>query len=225
MGIAIAIDGPAGAGKSSVAKLVAKALGYIYIDTGAMYRAVTLGCMREGFDPSIEIEKTAALLPSLKVELTPDDRVFLNGEDVSSAIRTEEVSRLTSPTSAIPEVRTYLIQKQREMAESADIVMDGRDIGSNVLPDAQVKIFMTASPEVRAKRRYLENLMAGISVPLPQILEDIKARDYNDSHRALNPLVVAEDAVYLDTSDMSIDRNVEAILDIIREKTGVIPSV
>ena len=225
MGIAIAIDGPAGAGKSSVAKLVAKALGYIYIDTGAMYRAVTLGCMRKGFDPSVEIEKTAALLPSLKVELTPDDRVFLNGEDVSSAIRTEEVSRLTSPTSAIPEVRTYLVQKQREMAESADIVMDGRDIGSNVLPDAQVKIFMTASPEVRAKRRYLENLMTGISVPLPQILEDIKARDYNDSHRILNPLVVAKDAVYLDTSDMSIDRNVEAILDIIREKTGVTPSV
>lgn len=225
MGIAIAIDGPAGAGKSTVAKAVAKALNYIYIDTGAMYRAVTLGCMRAGFNPAEETDRTVDLLPTLHVVLTPDARVLLNGEDVTRAIRTEECSRLTSPTSAIPEVRLYLVAQQRRMALEGDTVMDGRDIGSNVLPDAQVKIFMTATPEVRAKRRYLENLAVGITTPIDIILEEIRQRDYNDSHRALNPLTVAEDAVVLDTSEMTVEENVQAILKIVEDKTGVKPSV
>lgn len=223
MAVAIAIDGPAGAGKSTIAKMVAKRLGFVYVDTGAMYRAVTLGCMKRGFDPSVEKDKTIALLPELNVELTTDGKVLLNGEDVSKEIRTSECSRLTSPTSAIPEVRKYLVAQQRKMAESADVVMDGRDIGTNVLPDAQVKIFMIASPEVRARRRYLEDKEKGVDADEEKILEEIRQRDYNDSHRAVNPLKQAEDAVYLDNSEMEAEESVNFILKLLEERTGVRP--
>lgn len=221
MAFAIAIDGPAGAGKSTIAKRVAKALGFVYVDTGAMYRAITLGCMRQGFDPAREVEKTIAALPSLHVDLTSQGQVLLNGEDVSKAIRTEECSRLTSPTSAIPQVRTYLVAQQRQMAASADVVMDGRDIGTNVLPGAQVKIFMVASPQTRAHRRYLEEVARGEKADENQILQDIIQRDYNDSHRPTDPLKQAEDAILLDTSDLDVDQVVAKVLEAVAPKLEV----
>lgn len=219
MTIRIAIDGPAGAGKSTIAKKVAKELGYTYVDTGAMYRAITLGCMRLGFDPAVERGKTIASLPSLSVDLEAD-KVFLNGEDVSEDIRTPEVSRLTSPTSAIPEVRTHLVKLQRQMGEKQNVVMDGRDIGTNVFPDAQVKIFMVADPKVRAKRRYEELLKAGKEADEEEILKEIIQRDYNDSHRAIDPLRPASDAIALDTSDLNIPQVVEEVLKIVATKLG-----
>lgn len=220
MNIAIAIDGPAGAGKSTVAKKVAARLGFTYIDTGAMYRTVTLGCVKKGFDPVQEKEKTIAALPEFKIDLNGSS-VYLNGEDVSKAIRTEEISKLTSPVSAIPEVRRYLVKAQREMALSKSVVMDGRDIGTNVLPDAQVKVFMTAKAEVRAERRCLQLIKLGKPADKEAIQKEIEQRDYNDSHRAVNPLKPADDAVLLDTSDIDIMQTVEAILKIVAEKTGV----
>ncbi len=221
MNITVAIDGPAGAGKSTVAKRLARSLGLVYVDTGSMYRALTLGCVKKGFDPSSEVERTASLAPTFDIKLTPDGKVFLDGQDVSKEIRTPEISRLTSPVSAIPAVRKTLVAMQRKMAESQGVVMDGRDIGTNVLPYASVKIFMIASPEVRAHRRYLEDVAKGIAADEKQILSEINRRDYNDTHRAIDPLKAAADAVVLDTSNLDIDQVVASILRIVEEKVGV----
>ena len=215
----VAIDGPAGAGKSVVAKAAAKDLGFIYVDTGAMYRAIGLYVLRQGKKPS-SAEDVVPLLPEIREELRfldGEQHIFLNGEDVSALIRTEEVSMAASDVSAIPEVRAFLLQCQRELAEENDVIMDGRDIGTVVLPDAEVKIFMTAKPEIRARRRFLQLKEKGIEADLNDVLEELRQRDYNDSHRAAAPLRQAEDAVYLDNSDFTLQEDIDNMKRIILE--------
>ncbi|MBQ8954319.1 MAG: (d)CMP kinase [Clostridia bacterium] len=219
---AVAIDGPAGAGKSTVAKRVAQALNAIYLDTGAMYRAVGLYMLRHEIplDDAAGIAKSA---PDAKVDVRYVDgaqRVFLCGEDVSEAIRENPVSAAASAVSAVPQVRTLLVARQREIAAGTSVVMDGRDIGTKVLPDAPVKVFLTAAAEVRAQRRFLELQKKGQPVPYEQLLAEIKQRDFNDSTRAASPMVQAADAVLLDSSDMTIDQVVQAIVALARERTG-----
>lgn len=219
MAINIAIDGPAGAGKSSTAKLIAKKLGYIYVDTGALYRTVGLYSIRKGIDTK-DAEKVIATLPDVKVELKFVDgsqHVFLNGEDVSDAIRTPEASMGASNVSAIPKVREFLFDLQRSIAAENDCIMDGRDIGTVVLPNADVKIFLTTSVEERAKRRYKEMLEKGETADYDDILEDIKKRDWQDSHREVAPLKQAEDAIYVDNGGYNLESGTEYLLSIIRE--------
>ena len=216
--INIAIDGPAGAGKSTVAKAVAKKLGFIYVDTGALYRSIGVNALRH----SVATDDSAAvvaLLPETNVELKYIDgnqRVFLNGEDVSEEIRLPEASMAASNVSAIPEVRAFLLDLQRDMAKKNNVVMDGRDIGTVILPDAQYKFFLTATAEVRAERRYKELQEKGITVDFNELLEEIKQRDYNDSHRATAPLKQADDAVYVDSSDLTLEESISAIADRIK---------
>lgn len=217
--LAVAIDGPAGAGKSTIAKILAKRLKAVYVDTGAMYRAVTVYALQKGFDP-LDEKRLAEELSNIHIRLDGEDRVFLNGKDISSDIRSSEVSRLTSPLSAFPAVRAFLVEKQREMSASSPVVMDGRDIGTNVLPDAPVKIFLVASPECRAARRYRELLQRGEKPELGEILQDIRERDARDSSRALNPMVKADDAVEVDTSKMSVEEVVQTLLRIVEQKRG-----
>ena len=219
--IAVAIDGPAGAGKSTLARAAAKRLSYIYVDTGALYRSIALNAVRNNVEISNsgEIEK---MLEKTKIELkfiNDEQRVFLNGEDVSDKIRTSEISMAASSISALPSVRSFLLELQRELARKNNVIMDGRDIGTVVLPNAQVKIFLTASPECRAKRRYDEYIAKGKQENYEEILESIKQRDYNDSHRAIAPLKAADDAVLVDTSDDTPQQSVERIVKIIEEKT------
>ena len=219
---AVAIDGPAGAGKSTVAKKVAQALNAVYLDTGAMYRAVGLYMLRHGvaLDDAQGIARHA---PDAKVDVRYVDgaqRVFLCGEDVSEAIRENPVSAAASAVSAVPAVRALLVARQREIAAGTSVVMDGRDIGTKVLPDAPVKVFLTAAAEVRARRRFLELQQKGQPVPYEQLLSEIKQRDFNDAHRAASPMAQAEDAALLDSSDMSVDQVVAAIVAMAREKTG-----
>lgn len=220
MPIAVALDGPAGAGKSSIAKKAAKALDYIYIDTGALYRTIGLAASRNSVEPipSPEVEE---LLSKIKVDLTFNDRgeqiVLLDNEDVSGFIRTPEASMMASKISAIPSVRAYLLDLQRSMAKSHNVIMDGRDIGTVVLPDAQVKIFLTASPEIRAKRRYKELVEKGMDVNYDDILNDVIARDYNDTHRETAPLKPAEGCIIVDTSDIDFEQSVEKIISVIKE--------
>lgn len=212
--INIAIDGPSGAGKSSVAKAVAKKLTYIYVDTGAMYRAIGVNALRHNIDPA-DAEKVTALLRDTKLEIRYIDgtqRVFLNGDDVSEEIRLPEASMAASNVSAIPEVRNFLLDLQRNMAKSNHVVMDGRDIGTVILPQSDYKFFLTASAEVRAERRFKELLAKGLSVVYEDILADIIKRDYNDTHRDTAPLRQADDAVLIDSSNMSFDETVAAIL-------------
>lgn len=219
MAVNIAIDGPAGAGKSSTAKLVAKKLGYIYVDTGALYRTVGLYSIRKGIDTK-DAEKVIATLPDVKVELKFVDgaqHVFLNGEDVSEAIRTPEASMGASNVSAIPKVREFLFDLQRKIAAENDCIMDGRDIGTVVLPNADVKIFLTTSVEERANRRYKEMLEKGEEADYNDILEDIKKRDYQDSHREIAPLKQAEDAIYVDNGGYNLEDGAEDLLRIIKE--------
>lgn len=220
MSIAIAIDGPAGAGKSTIAKTAAKELGFIYVDTGALYRAIGLFCSRRGVDTE-NADAVVSLLKDLTVELSFNDDneqiVLLNGENVSSLIRTPEVSMYASNVSKIPKVRAFLLDLQRNMAHTQNIIMDGRDIGTVVLPDAKVKIFLTASPEIRAKRRYVEFVEKGMTVNYDDVLNEVITRDYNDSHREIAPLKPAEDSVTLDTSDLDLEQSVQAILSIIKE--------
>ena len=219
MAVNIAIDGPAGAGKSSTAKLVAKKLGYIYVDTGALYRTVGLYSIRKGIDTK-DAEKVIATLPDVKVELKFVDgaqHVFLNGEDVSEAIRTPEASMGASNVSAIPKVREFLFDLQRKIAAENDCIMDGRDIGTVVLPNADVKIFLTTSVEERANRRYKEMLEKGEEVDYNDILEDIKKRDYQDSHREIAPLKQADDAIYVDNGGYNLEDGAEDLLRIIKE--------
>lgn len=222
MAINVAIDGPAGAGKSSVAKLVSKKLGYIYVDTGALYRTVGLYSIRNGVDTK-NPEAVAATLPNIKVELKfVDDtqHVFLNGEDVSEAIRTPEASMGASDVSAIPAVRAFLFDLQRDIAKNNNCIMDGRDIGTVVLPNAQVKVFLTASPESRADRRYKELIEKGEKVEYKDVLDDINKRDYQDSHREIAPLKQAEDAIFFDNSGCNLEQGAEKLLEIIKEKVG-----
>ena len=219
--IAIAIDGPAAAGKSTVAKLIAKKLGFTYIDTGAMYRAVTLYCLERNVDCQND-EEVNKLINEIKIELYPDNRVSLNGKDVTKEIRSTQVAQNVSYIAANKEVRLYLVDQQRLLAENASVVMDGRDIGTYVLPNADVKIFQIASVETRAERRYLENVEKGIACTIEEISEQIKMRDRIDSGRSFAPLSKADDAVSLDTSDLTIEEVVNAILKIINEKVGEI---
>lgn len=219
MAVNIAIDGPAGAGKSSTAKLVAKKLGYIYVDTGALYRTVGLYSIRKGIDTK-NAEKVIATLPDVKVELKFVDgaqHVFLNGEDVSEAIRTPEASMGASNVSAIPKVREFLFDLQRKIAAENDCIMDGRDIGTVVLPNADVKIFLTTSVEERANRRYKEMIEKGEEADYNDILEDIKKRDYQDSHREIAPLKQADDAIYVDNAGQSLEYGADYLLNIIKE--------
>jgi len=216
----IAIDGPAGAGKSSVAKAAAKELGAIYLDTGAMYRAVGLYMLRNGVDPK-DSETVAARAHEAKVDIRYVDgsqHVYLLGEDVSEAIREHEVSAAASGVSAVPLVREILVARPQEIAKEQPVVMDGRDIGTKVLPDATLKIFLTASAEERARRRFRELEAKGKPVPYEQLLAEINQRDWDDSHRAASPLVQAEDAILLDTSSMTQEEATGAILSLMKER-------
>ncbi len=218
--ISIAIDGPAGAGKSTVARAAAQQLGYIYVDTGALYRSIGLYATAHEV-PADSEERVSALLPDIKLELgyqNGEQRVFLNGYDVSEQIRTPEMSMAASKVSAIPEVRQFLFALQKNMAKEHNVVMDGRDIGTVVLPEAQVKIFLTATPEERAKRRHRELVEKGMEVSYESLLEEVKQRDYNDSHRAIAPLKQAEDAILLDTTHLTLEQSIEALLKIVKEK-------
>lgn len=220
MAFNVAIDGPAGAGKSSAAKLAAKRLGFIYVDTGALYRAVGLYSIRRGLDTR-DAESVVNTLGSISIELKYIEgaqRVFLNGEDVSEAIRTPEASMGASNVSAIPEVRSFLFDLQRGIAARNDCIMDGRDIGTVVLPDAEVKIFLTASPEDRADRRLKELINKGETVDRKTVLDDINKRDYQDTHRKTSPLVCAEDAVYLDNGSLDLEQTANRIIEIVKEK-------
>ncbi|MCI7334934.1 MAG: (d)CMP kinase [Oscillospiraceae bacterium] len=218
--INIAIDGPAGAGKSTISKAAAKELGFIYIDTGALYRTVGLNAMRRGADLESDESIASTLTNDLSLELRfvdGEQRMFLNGEDVSLAIRTPEASMAASRVSAVPAVREYLFDLQKKLAKENNCVMDGRDIGTVVLPDAKVKIFLTASPESRAKRRYDELIQKGMDVKYEDVLKDMKQRDYNDSHRAVAPLKPAADAILLDTSGFELEKSVALIIKTIKE--------
>ena len=220
MSVAIALDGPAGAGKSSIAKRAAKALDFIYVDTGALYRTIGLAATRKGVEPkpSLEVEK---LLSEITVDLTFNDKgeqvVLLDGEDVSGLIRTPEASMMASKISAVPSVRAYLLDLQRNMAKSHNVIMDGRDIGTVVLPDANVKIFLTASPEARAQRRFKELCEKGMDVTYEDILNEVITRDYNDSHRETAPLKPAEGCVMVDTTELDFEQSVEKIISLIKE--------
>ena len=216
----IAIDGPAGAGKSTIAKMVASKLGFIYVDTGAMYRAMALYFLRKGIG-SGEEEAIEKACKDIEVLIRYEDnvqQVFLNGENVSGLIRTEEVSNMTSATSVHKPVRQKLLELQRQLAATADVIMDGRDIGTCVLPHAQTKIYLTASSHVRALRRYKELTEKGEMCNLEEIEQDIRERDYRDMHREIAPLKQAEDAVYLDSSQMTIPQVVDAIIEAASER-------
>lgn len=217
--VSIAIDGPAAAGKSTVAKIVAKKLGYVYIDTGAMYRAFTYAVIKAGLDPKNE-EQACSLVGKVTIELTEDGCVLCNGEDVSKPIRGNEVSSNVSYIASYKTIRLELIKLQRELASHQNVVMDGRDIGSYVLPDAQVKVFQVASVETRAKRRYDENLAKGIQTSLEEVAENVRQRDYIDSHRDFDPLVKDKDAIELDTSNLNIEESAAAVLEIVAKKLG-----
>lgn len=217
---AIAIDGPAGAGKSTISRRVAKELGYIYVDTGALYRSIGLYALKQGKDTK-DTKSVCALLPEIRVSLTfaeGEQRVILCGEDVSSQIRTPEVSMAASNVSAIPAVRDYLFDLQQNMAKENNVVMDGRDIGTVVLPNARVKIFLTASAEERARRRYKEMLEKGENADYDEVLKDIKQRDYQDSHREIAPLVPAKDSILVDTTEDDLEQAVQKMLLVIKER-------
>lgn len=216
----VAIDGPAGAGKSSIAKAAAKKLGFIYVDTGALYRTVGYAAMRDKVDIGND-DDLQCLLSSIKIELEFKDGtqiVLLNGMDVSDCIRTQEASMMASKVSAIPFVRSYLLDLQINMSKLHNVIMDGRDIGTVVLPNAQVKVFLTADPEVRAERRYKELTEKGQKVDYKNVLDDIIKRDYQDSNRKIAPLKPAEDAVFIDSSQLSFDESVDKIMSVIKEK-------
>lgn len=214
MGYNIAIDGPAGAGKSTIARLVAKEKGFIYVDTGAMYRALAVYFLDRGIAPE-DTCKIAEVCQSAHVSIQYEkdvQQVYLNGVNVTGRIREEEVGNMASKSSSIAEVRAQLFKLQRDLAKECDVVMDGRDIGTNILPDADVKIYLTASVETRAKRRYLELEEKGETCNLEEIKKDIEDRDYRDMNRKIAPLKKAEDAVVVDSSDMTIEQVVEKII-------------
>ena len=218
--INVAIDGPAGAGKSTIAKAAAKELGYIYVDTGALYRTVALSALKLGVLDNLDDAAVEKLIESSVVELKYIDgvqAVFLNGEDVSSLIRTPEISMGASKVSAIPKVRAFLLDLQQSIAKTNNVIMDGRDIATVVLPNADVKIFLFASPECRAKRRYDELIEKGESVMYEDVLADVNQRDYQDSHREIAPLKPSKDSIMLDTSELNLDESINAVIETIRE--------
>lgn len=216
----VAIDGPAGAGKSTIAKATSKKMQFVYIDTGAMFRAVGLAALRAGIDPN-DIDRVNEMLPSVNIDISHSEdgqQVFLNGENVSKEIRMPEVSVAASDISKIPQVRKKLLELQRSIAEKTDVIMDGRDIGTVVLPDAQLKIFLTASVEERAMRRYKELVEKGIECDFDEVKRDMAYRDKNDSEREIAPLKPAEDSVIVDTTGKTLSESVEIILGIISER-------
>ena len=218
--VAIAIDGPAGAGKSTIARKLAEKTGYIYVDTGALYRTVALSISRNGIDP-LDISAVVSHIAEIAVDIKYIDgeqRVILNGEDVSELIRTPEVSMTASVTSAIPEVRAFLLGLQRKLAKEHNVVMDGRDIATVVLPDAKVKVFLTASPEIRARRRYDELVLKGQKVEFDDVLADIIKRDAQDMNREVAPLKPAAESVIVDTSDLDLEGAVNAMQNVIKER-------
>ena len=217
----VAIDGPSGAGKSTIARSVAKRFGFVYVDTGAIYRTVGLAVRRAGLDPksSAQVE---SILPGLAIELGYGEdgvqRMLLQGEDVSGLIRTPEISMYASDVSALPAVRAFLLEMQRSTAKKMSVVMDGRDIGTVVLPDAGLKIFLTAAPEARARRRHKELLEKGQSVTYEEVFADMAQRDHNDSTRAAAPLKPAEDSVYVDTTELGLQESVDAVCALVKER-------
>ena len=218
--INVAVDGPAGAGKSTVSRAAAKAMGYIYVDTGALYRAVGVNALRNGIDTK-DRQAVAESLSDISVNLVfenGEQKVLLNGEDVSAEIRTPDASMAASDVSAVPKVRDFLFDLQRSIASNNNCIMDGRDIGTVVLPNAKVKVFLTASPEERAMRRFRELSEKGSTVKYEEVLEDLIKRDYNDSHREVAPLKQADDAVLLDTTGMTLEQSVKSLIKIIKEK-------
>ena len=218
--ISIALDGPAGAGKSTIAKGAAKELGFIYVDTGALYRTVGLKFIREGFDTTLDCD-IEEILKTIEVDIKFIDgtqHVFLNGEDVSDLIRTPEASMMASAVSAKPPVRAFLLEMQRKLARENNVLMDGRDIATVVLPNATLKFFVTASVEERANRRYKELLEKGMDVNYDDIYKDIETRDYNDSHREIAPLKPAEDSIIFDTTGNTLQESIDAIMSIINER-------
>ena len=220
MNYRIALDGPSGAGKSTIAKRLSAELGFVYVDTGAMYRSIGLYCLQNNIDTADEAAVTAAL-PQIDIALKYVDgeqRVILNGTDVSKEIRINEVSMAASKVSAYKAVRAFLLDTQRNMAKTQSVIMDGRDIGTVVLPDAEIKIFIVADPKERAKRRYKELIERGQNVPFEDVLADIIQRDYNDENRAEAPLRQAEDAIRLDTSLLDFEQSYNAVLEIAKNK-------
>ncbi len=218
--INVAIDGPAGAGKSTIARTAAKELGYIYVDTGALYRAIGVYCLRNNFETT-DKEAVGAILCDVNVELKFIDgvqHVYLNGDDVSTEIRLPEASMAASNVSAIPTVRAFLFDLQREIAAKNNCIMDGRDIGTVVLPNAQVKIFLTADDTERAMRRYKELQEKGSSVTYQEVLDDLRVRDYNDSHREIAPLKPAEDSVIINTTGYNLEESINMVITAIKEK-------
>ena len=220
----VAVDGPSGAGKSTLAKAAAAELHIIYVDTGAIYRTIGCYARRQGVDAA-DTQAVIALLPQVKIEMRYDEQglqhMLLHGEDVTREIRLPEMSLYASAVSAIPEVRSFLLEMQRDFARRSSVIMDGRDIGTVVLPHADVKIFLQADVAVRARRREKELQERGTPRPFDQVLAEMKERDYNDVHRAAAPLRPAEDAVIVDTSEMDFRQSEEALLDVIRRKVGV----
>lgn len=217
---AIAIDGPAGAGKSTIAKSLAKRLGFIYIDTGALYRTVALSLIRNNIEVD-DLDGVENVLRNIKIDIEFKDgtqQVILNGENVSNLIRTPQVSMIASTSSALPSVRAFLLEQQRELAKTHNVLMDGRDIGTVVLPYAKIKIFLTASVECRAQRRYKELIEKGETVTYEDVLSDMKKRDYQDSHREIAPLKPAENSLLVDTSEMGLDEAIEHMEILIRER-------
>lgn len=217
--INVAIDGPAGAGKSTISRAAAKAVGFIYVDTGALYRTVGVNALRKGIDTK-DKAAVAATLGDISVDLVfenGEQKVLLNGENVSEEIRTPPASMAASDVSAVPEVRAFLFDLQRDIAKRNNCIMDGRDIGTVVLPDAKVKIFLTASPESRAMRRYKELVEKGTQVEYKDVLEDLIKRDYNDSHREIAPLKPAEDGVIVDTTNLNLEESINEIIRIVKE--------
>ncbi len=217
--IAIAIDGPAAAGKSTIAKKVAKKLKFTYVDTGAMYRAVTLYVLNKGVDPQNE-EESCKLISEISISLDNENKVFLNGKDVTKEIRSRVVAENVSYIASYKKIRLFLVDEQRKIAHQGNVVMDGRDIGSYVLPDADIKIFQVASVDTRTERRYRENQEKGIECTIDEIKQEIKKRDYIDSNRDFSPLKKAEGAIEIDTSKMTIDEVTEKILSMISRKIG-----
>lgn len=220
MGFIVAVDGTAGSGKGSITKIVAERLNLTAIDTGAMYRCVALAMLEQNIKLE-ELSKIAELLKNIKIEFVEDEtgkKVFLNGKDVSLKIRTVEVTEYTSPVATIGIVREHLVKLQRKMAESIDVIMEGRDIGTNVFPNADVKIYLDATPEERAKRRFRQNKDNGIDTPYEEILKNVIDRDYRDSHREISPLTKAPDAIYVDSTGMTVEEEAEEVIRIIKEK-------
>ena len=219
--ISVAIDGPSGAGKSTLSKRAAAKFGFVYVDTGAIYRTVGLACYKRGIDLH-DKKQVSAVLPELEIDIQYDEtglqKMILNGEDVSTAIRMPEISMCASAVSALPAVRAFLLDMQRKFARTYSVIMDGRDIGTVVLPDADLKIYLTASAEARAQRRYLELQEKNVDTKFEDVLKDIIQRDYQDMHREIAPLKKAEDAVELDTSELTFDESFEALCGIISQQ-------